>query len=182
MVSLNSSSALVIGGVNYKVTWAIPESYQWGLKYQLQEEEGVEMEANQHHNHDQFQHHQHQSITHQCHNSNTDHSHDQCQHQPNQEATINNHRGKCRHRQQWSGVDIQEAAEGDGKMAKNKGVEAQLAVMANNIEHIRKDICEMKESFVTRIEFTPVRKIVYGIVGLVLTAVFGALVGLVIIK
>jgi len=62
--------------------------------------------------------------------------------------------------------------------------EARIAVMANNVEYIKKDIDEIKErlsnNFVVKEEFEPVKKIVYGLVSLVLIAVVGAIVALVV--
>ena len=54
----------------------------------------------------------------------------------------------------------------------------KLAVMAENIEQIKSDISEIKEQlkscYVTKIEFDPIKKIVYGMVGSVLLTVLGA--------
>jgi hypothetical protein len=62
----------------------------------------------------------------------------------------------------------------------------ELAVMANDISHIRTEVSEIKRKidhhYVTKTEFDPVKKVVYGIVALILTAVVGALVGLVILR
>lgn len=76
---------------------------------------------------------------------------------------------------------------------KTNGTETRLAVMANNIEYIKSELTEVKgevkevkesleAKYVTQTEFDPVKKIVYGIVGLILTAVVGALVSLVVMK
>ena len=60
-----------------------------------------------------------------------------------------------------------------------------LAVLANDVAHIKSDIAEIKlnmlNSYVTRVEFEPVKKVVYGLVTIVLIAVVGALVALVIV-
>lgn len=62
----------------------------------------------------------------------------------------------------------------------------KLALMANNIEHIKSRVEKIDEKldndYVTHIEFEPIKKIVYGLVSLTLVAVVGAIIGLVIIK
>ena len=70
--------------------------------------------------------------------------------------------------------------------ASNADQAVQIAVIANNISHMAQDIVEikaifvnMKNFYVTLDEFKPVRMIVYGMVGVVLLAVLGALVALV---
>lgn len=64
--------------------------------------------------------------------------------------------------------------------------ESDLAVMANDIKYIREDILDIKRKleneYITRQEFDPVKKIVYGIIGVVLTGVLGSLLGLIILK
>ena len=71
-------------------------------------------------------------------------------------------------------------------------LETQVAVMATNIEHIRKDFAETKRDvkdlkgyldkhFVTKTEWRPVRQIVFGLVGLIISTVAVAVLGLVII-
>ena len=63
---------------------------------------------------------------------------------------------------------------------------AAAAVIANDIHHIQIDLTEIKHnletSYLTKIEFDPVRKIVYGLVGIILIVVVGALVALVVIQ
>ncbi len=58
--------------------------------------------------------------------------------------------------------------------------------MCKDIKEIKNDIKEIKEmldeKFVTRIEFTPIKSIVYGMVGFILLAFLAAIVGLVIIR
>jgi len=72
-------------------------------------------------------------------------------------------------------------------------VAIDIAVMANKMDNIqcdvasvKTDIKDIKESmeadYVSRTEFNPIQKIVYGMVGLVLLAVLGALVSLVVLK
>lgn len=70
-------------------------------------------------------------------------------------------------------------------MTKSKD-HTDLAVIANDISYIKADITEIKRKldadYVTREEFDPIKKIVYGIVSLVLTSVVIALITLVINK
>lgn len=65
-----------------------------------------------------------------------------------------------------------------------KSEETQLAVIATDIGYIKKamDKLDSKVSshYVSKEEFEPVKKIVYGLVGLILVAVAGAILGLVI--
>ena len=69
---------------------------------------------------------------------------------------------------------------------KGSSGEVQLALMANNIEHIKDRVDKIDEKleveYVTHLEFEPIKKIVYGMVSLILVAVVGAAIGLVIIK
>lgn len=61
-----------------------------------------------------------------------------------------------------------------------------LATLKTDLEYIKRDISEikltLKTDYVTREEFSPIKSIVYGLVGTILVAVFGALVALVIQK
>ena len=61
---------------------------------------------------------------------------------------------------------------------------AAAAVIANDISHIQKDLADIKLSlekhYLTKVEFEPVRKIVYGLVAAILMAVIGGLLTLVI--
>ena len=63
---------------------------------------------------------------------------------------------------------------------------AAIAVVSNDIEHIKGDISEIKVmlncTYVTMAEFKPVRAIVYGMVGTVCLAVLGALITLVVLR
>jgi hypothetical protein len=58
------------------------------------------------------------------------------------------------------------------------------AVQATDIHYMRTAIDEIKakleKDYITRIEFEPVRKIVYGMIGIILVAVAGAVITLVI--
>lgn len=59
-----------------------------------------------------------------------------------------------------------------------------LEVIATDIKYIQKDILEIKgkldKDFVSQDQFQPVRNLVYGLVGLIMVAVIGALMALVI--
>lgn len=54
-----------------------------------------------------------------------------------------------------------------------------LAIIELNIEYIKEEVIKVVEKvdkdYVTKTEFTPVRNIVYGMVGVILVAVLGAL-------
>ena len=69
--------------------------------------------------------------------------------------------------------------------------DTKLAVMSEKMKNIENDISEIKlginelikkmdEKFVTKNEFTPIKQIVYGFVGLIVVAVIGALISLVV--
>jgi hypothetical protein len=61
-----------------------------------------------------------------------------------------------------------------------------MARIDERLKAVQVDVIEVKalikSDYVTRTEFEPVKKIVYGMVALILTAVLGALVGLVLIQ
>lgn len=61
-----------------------------------------------------------------------------------------------------------------------------LETIANDITYIKDDVKEIKDtlkgSYVTKDEFEPVKRIVYGLVGLILVSVVGAVMGLVITR
>lgn len=61
-----------------------------------------------------------------------------------------------------------------------------IVTMGSDIGEIKKSIKEngvkLDTNFVSKTEFTPVKTLVYGFVGLILIAVVGAIVGLVITK
>jgi len=73
-----------------------------------------------------------------------------------------------------------------GEYQSNNQISVDIAVMANqvtNIDFTVKDIQRKLEGeYVTQSEFEPVRKIVFGLVSLILIAVVGALVTLVVQK
>jgi len=58
-----------------------------------------------------------------------------------------------------------------------------IALMQTDIQYIKKTLDELKdnlkESYVQRNEFDPIKRVVYGMVALVLTGVGGAIIGLV---
>ena len=62
-------------------------------------------------------------------------------------------------------------------------MEKQLAVMANDLSYIKGDIKVIKEElegkYVTHDQFEPIRRLVYGSVAVILTAVLGAIIALV---
>lgn len=66
----------------------------------------------------------------------------------------------------------------------NQTENTKLAVIANDIQYIKGDMAEIKRmqqtNYVSRDEFEPIKRIVYGVVGLILVAVVGAVVSLVV--
>ena len=80
----------------------------------------------------------------------------------------------------------------DIKMKKDsETLKTKIAVMQNDIEHIKGSLGEIKsvveeikknmeDKYVTKTEYTPVKQIVYGIVGLILTTVFGAMLSIIV--
>lgn len=71
-------------------------------------------------------------------------------------------------------------------MSTERSDKTKLAVISNDISYIKDDIRDIKSKlnakYITRTEFEPIKKIVYGVVAIILTAVVGAIVGLVILK
>lgn len=65
-------------------------------------------------------------------------------------------------------------------------IQEEQKVILIEVGYIKRDVEKLFElidnRFVTKDEFAPVQKLVYGLVALILIAVFGALIGLVIIK
>lgn len=59
-----------------------------------------------------------------------------------------------------------------------------LAVISNDMSYVKRDIAEIKNTvstgYVTRSEYEPVKKIVYGMVSLILIAVVGGMISLVV--
>lgn len=72
------------------------------------------------------------------------------------------------------------------KTIAEQSTETQIAVMVESVGTIKRDVSEIKEKleshYVTKEEFDPIKKVVYGMVSLVLVAVIGALLALVIIR
>ena len=72
------------------------------------------------------------------------------------------------------------------KQITNQYLSKQVAVIANDISYIKDEVKEIKEivqeQYVTKSEFDPIKKIVYGLVTLVLTAVVIAIMSLVLRK
>lgn len=69
------------------------------------------------------------------------------------------------------------------KVAPKSG-SGKLDVIANDISYLKDDVREIKtqitSNYVTKDQFEPVRRLVYGTVGIILTAVIVAVVALVI--
>jgi len=65
-------------------------------------------------------------------------------------------------------------------------LQTQVAVVSQTMMDIKADVFEIKvkldSKYVTKEEFDPVKKLVYGVVGLILTTVFGALLALVLLR
>jgi len=66
----------------------------------------------------------------------------------------------------------------------NQSEETKLAVMQTDLTYIKEKLnavdSKVSSSYVSKEEFEPIKKIVYGLVSLILIAVVGALVALVI--
>ena len=60
----------------------------------------------------------------------------------------------------------------------------KLAVMATDIQYIKKEVTEinhkLSKDYVTRVEFEPLKKVVFGMIGLILTGVVSAVIFMVI--
>jgi hypothetical protein len=83
--------------------------------------------------------------------------------------------------------DLQTTAQAAAQAA--TAAASSAAIVATNIDWIKKDITEIKESlkclnqeYVTQVEFRPIKAIVFGMVGVILVGVVGALLALVIIR
>lgn len=63
-------------------------------------------------------------------------------------------------------------------MTKDQQLGEILAVLGSDVQYIKEDIRTIKTSlnqtYVTKNEFEPIKKVVYGLVGIILTAVVGA--------
>ena len=69
-------------------------------------------------------------------------------------------------------------------MADNNSDEVKLAVIQNDLTYIKEKMnaidTKVSNNYVSKEEFEPIKKIVYGVVSLILIAVVGALIALVI--
>lgn len=67
---------------------------------------------------------------------------------------------------------------------KSKSMAVNQAVMANDIQYIKQKLdsieTQVTSHYITKDEFEPVKRLVYGMVGLILIAVVGALVNIVV--
>ena len=63
-------------------------------------------------------------------------------------------------------------------------IDTKVAVIANDVTHIKDTLDNLskrlEEKYVTKSRYEPVEKIVFGMVGLILTAVIGAVIALVV--
>lgn len=61
--------------------------------------------------------------------------------------------------------------------------ETQIAVMANDLKYVVKSVDDLNHkidsNYVTKEQFAPVQRLVYGLVGLILVAVVGAVMAIV---
>lgn len=71
-----------------------------------------------------------------------------------------------------------------GRETGNSSMQTKIAVMANDITYLKDTVRHIDEqvsdNYVTKAEFNPVQKLVYGVVTLILIAVIGAVISLVI--
>jgi len=71
----------------------------------------------------------------------------------------------------------------EGVRTTNRRNDTSFAVISNDISYIRRDVSEIKQrlegDYVTKEQFAPIQKLVYGLVSLILVAVVGALMALV---
>lgn len=65
-------------------------------------------------------------------------------------------------------------------MQETEASKIQLAVIANDVDYIKKSIDDIRRNYVTRQEFLPVKSLVFGLAGLALTSVAGAIIATVI--
>lgn len=72
------------------------------------------------------------------------------------------------------------------KSTRTQGENTQIALMAQDIVYIKKSVDDLAlkvdHNYITKDEFQPVKQLVYGLVGLILTAVIGAIMALVLRK
>ena len=76
------------------------------------------------------------------------------------------------------------AWDGTEKRKEDSNLNTQIAVLTNDIGYIKKTVEETKklieDKYVTKAEFDPIKRIVYGVVSLILIGVVGALISLVV--
>ena len=72
----------------------------------------------------------------------------------------------------------------DNKPAKKMTVATSVALIVKDIGYIKDSMDEIKDSlkneYVTKVEFDPVKQIAFGFVGIIIVAVLGSIVALVI--
>ena len=61
-------------------------------------------------------------------------------------------------------------------------ISTHVAVLNSEMGGVQEEIRDIKNGYVTKTTFIPIQKIVYGMVGAILLAVVGAVLGLVILK
>lgn len=108
------------------------------------------------------------------------------------EGADRRHQDDSRH-----GVEVQLAALGAEFKASQKDVGSRMdrleTTLSRSVDEIKEtllrfqtevrgEVTSMKSQYVTQDQFTPVRNVVYGLVGLILTTVIGALVHLVVAR
>lgn len=75
-------------------------------------------------------------------------------------------------------------AKGDNTISRT--TETSIAVMSEQIKYIVEKVEAIERKvdaqYVTKVEFEPIKKIVYGLVGLILVTVVGAVLALVVIR
>lgn len=68
----------------------------------------------------------------------------------------------------------------------NQTEQTRLAVIANDVGYIKEELKEIKTQvsshYVSKEEFEPIKKIVYGLVALILIGVVGGVLSLVVVK
>jgi hypothetical protein len=70
--------------------------------------------------------------------------------------------------------------------ARDERSDTALALVAQDVKYIQRDVMEIKskldQDYVSRAEFEPIKKIIYGLISLILVAVVGAVISLVVRK
>ena len=81
-----------------------------------------------------------------------------------------------------SNYNEQQSDEGDKDDQSRSGlsnINLQLRYIRDDIKEIKENVKSDKEKYITKEEFAPVKSIAYGVVGLILTGVVGALMVLI---